>query len=150
MGSKDEIFVAAMRHILTVFGAEVRGALSMANGPRERAEAIIRASFSDRNFRPEIVSSWLNFYVQANASKPTKRLLHVYHKRLTSNLTSSLRELVGPAAPYIAKGIGAMIDGFYVQLAFNHSVDGKDNMVKLIIDYLDMSVERNRPNGHLY
>jgi len=37
-GSKEAIFVAAMRHVLTVFGAEVRGALAVAGTPRERVE----------------------------------------------------------------------------------------------------------------
>ena len=33
-GSKDQIFSAAMRHILSIFGAEVRGALAMAKTPK--------------------------------------------------------------------------------------------------------------------
>jgi TetR/AcrR family transcriptional repressor of bet genes len=35
-GSKEAIFVAAMRHVLTLYGAEVRGALATAETPRER------------------------------------------------------------------------------------------------------------------
>ena len=31
-GSKEEMFLAAMRHILTLYGAEVRGALAHADG----------------------------------------------------------------------------------------------------------------------
>ena len=75
-GSKEQIFAAAMRHILTLYGAEVRGALSMAKSPRERVEAIIRASFTPAQFRPEMVSAWLNFYVQAQRSDAARRLLH--------------------------------------------------------------------------
>lgn len=143
LGSKEDIFVAAMRHILTVFGAEVRGALSMANNPRERLEAVIRASFSERNFRPQVVSAWLNFYVQANASKQTKRLLSIYHRRLNSNLTAALRELVGSSASDVAKGIAAMIDGFYVQIALNRNYETKEKLVQVIVDYLDMSIAKN-------
>src|SRR5690606_11952972 len=62
-GSKEQIFLAAMRHVLTVYGAEVRGALLMAQGPKARLEAIIRAGFGPANFRPEVVAAWLNFYV---------------------------------------------------------------------------------------
>ena len=39
-GSKEQMFVAAMRHILTIYGAEVRGAMMMAKTPRERIEAV--------------------------------------------------------------------------------------------------------------
>jgi TetR/AcrR family transcriptional repressor of bet genes len=45
-GSKEEMFLAAMRHILTLYGAEVRGALVAAEGPEGRIRAILRASFS--------------------------------------------------------------------------------------------------------
>ena len=41
-GSKEQIFPAAMRHILSLYGAEVRGALVMAKTPRQRIEAIVR------------------------------------------------------------------------------------------------------------
>jgi TetR/AcrR family transcriptional repressor of bet genes len=68
-GSKEAMFAAAMRHVLTLYGAEVRGALSMARGPRQRVEAIIRASFTPAQFRPEMVAAWLNFYVQAQRSE---------------------------------------------------------------------------------
>ena len=71
-GSKDQMLLAAMRHILNLYGAEVRGAMSMANTPSERIEAIVRASFSSSNFRPDIVAAWLNFYVHAHKSKEVR------------------------------------------------------------------------------
>jgi AcrR family transcriptional regulator len=64
-GSKEEMFLAAMRHILTLYGAEVRGALAAAEGPEGRIKAILRASFSPGNFRREAVGAWLNFWVLA-------------------------------------------------------------------------------------
>ena len=45
-GSKEQMFLAAMRHILTLYGAEVRGALAAAEGPQGRLQAIVRASFA--------------------------------------------------------------------------------------------------------
>ena len=38
-GSKEKIFMAAMRHVLSVYGAEVRGALLMSDTPQQRVEA---------------------------------------------------------------------------------------------------------------
>ena len=67
-GGKAQIFIAAMRHILGIYGAGVRGALAAATGPRARLEAIIRASFEAGNFRNEVISAWMNFYVQVQTS----------------------------------------------------------------------------------
>ena len=116
-GGKEDIFLAAMRHTLTVYGAEVRGALTMARSPRERLEAVIRAGFSVTNFRPEIVSAWLNFYVLAQRMPQARRLLTIYQRRLDSNLRHALRPLVGDRAAAIARRMAAQIDGVYIRQA---------------------------------
>jgi TetR/AcrR family transcriptional repressor of bet genes len=114
-GGKDDMFLAAMRHTLTVYGAEVRGALAMARDPLSRVEAVIRASFSPANFRPEVVAAWLNFYVLARTNPGAARLLSIYHRRLRSNLLAGLRPLAGARAPELADRIGALIDGIYLR-----------------------------------
>jgi TetR/AcrR family transcriptional repressor of bet genes len=113
-GSKEQMLVAAMRHILTVFAAEVRGALVMARTPEERLEAVVRASFSSQNFRTETSAAWLHFYLQAQSSAPTRRLLSLYHRRLRSNLLAGFRPLVADAET-AAETIGALIDGVYLR-----------------------------------
>lgn len=113
-GSKEQMLVATMRHILTLFGAEVRGALAMARDPEQRIEAVVRASFASQNFRPATAASWLHFYLQAQTSEQTRRLLSVYHRRLRSNLMVGFKPLVGdPAAA--SETIGALIDGVYLR-----------------------------------
>jgi TetR/AcrR family transcriptional repressor of bet genes len=131
-GSKDQMLVAAMRHILTLFGAEVRGALVMADTPLSRIQAIVRASFSAGNFRPETVSAWLNFYVQAQTSDPARRLLSVYRKRMRSNLTYAFRPLVQDPSE-AAETIGALIDGVYIRQALRDGALGGDAATKLIM-----------------
>jgi len=116
-GSKEALFLAAMRHVLTVYGAEVRGALALAEGPRARLDAILRASFSATNFRRDVVGAWLNFYVLALTVPEARRLLAVYQRRLRSNLVAALRPLVGAEAGHVADRIGAMIDGVYLREA---------------------------------
>ena len=116
-GSKEAIFVAAMRHVLTVFGAEVRGALATADAPRARVEAVVRACFGPASFRREAVAAWLNFYVLAQTMPEARRLLAVYHARLRSNLVHGLRPLVGGRAGEVAEGLGALIDGVYLRRA---------------------------------
>ncbi|WP_136683749.1 choline-binding transcriptional repressor BetI [Falsirhodobacter xinxiangensis] len=116
-GGKEAIFLAAMRHILTLYGAEVRDELARAAGPEERLVAILRASFSAENFRREIISAWLNFYVLAQTVPEAKRLLMIYQRRLHSNLVDCLRPMAGARATSIAAGVGALIDGVYLRHA---------------------------------
>lgn len=114
-GGKNQIFLAAMRHTLTVYGAEVRGALAMADGPFARLEAIIRAGFTSSNFRREVIAAWLNFYVLAQSSPDAQRLLNIYQRRLHSNLVHDLRPLAGARSPDIAVRIAGLIDGLYLR-----------------------------------
>jgi TetR/AcrR family transcriptional repressor of bet genes len=116
-GSKEAIFLAAMRHILTLYGAGVRGALAAADGPEARVRAVVRASFTGDNFRAEVVAAWLNFYVLAQTQPEARRLLAVYQRRLQSNLRHALRPLLGAGAPDAARQIAAMIDGAYLHAA---------------------------------
>ena len=110
-GSKDRIFLAAMRQIMTLFGDGVKAGLAKATTPRERLGAIIDASFADDQFDPDIIAAWLVFYVQAQTSADAARLLRVYRKRLHSNLVSCLGDIVDTdAAEDIACGLGALID----------------------------------------
>ena len=116
-GAKDQIFLAAMRHILSLFGGSVRAGLARAKTPRARLEAIVRASFETGQFRRPVVSAWLNFYVQAHLSDEAERLLAVYQRRLRSNLVHALRPLVGARAGEAADTLAALIDGFYIRAA---------------------------------
>jgi len=114
-GGKEAMFLAAMRHVLTLYGAEVRGALAVAQGPQARVQAVVRASFSPANFRREVVGAWLNFYVMAQTMPEAARLLEVYQRRLRSNLRHDLRSLVGPRAAAVAEALAALIDGVYLR-----------------------------------
>lgn len=135
-GGKEAMFLAAMRHVLSLYGAEVRGALAVAEGPEGRLNAILRASFSPANFRREVVGAWLNFYVLAQTVPDARRLLGVYQARLHSNLMACLRPLAGSRAEVVAKGLAALIDGVYLREALSGKApDGKAS-VALVLDYL--------------
>lgn len=114
-GSKEDIFLAAMRHILTLYSAEVRGALALAEGPEQRLRAVIVSNFSPLNFRREVVGAWLNFWLMAQSVPQAKRLLAVYQRRLRSNLLADLRPLIPAQAEAVADGLGALIDGLYLR-----------------------------------
>ena len=139
-GSKEAMFAAAMRHVLSLYGAEVRGALSMARSPRERVEAIIRASFRPSQFRPEMVAAWLNFYVQAQRSDAARRLLHVYQRRLRSNLHHAFRQIAPGEARTLTRGLAAMIDGLYLRQALGEGGIAPETAVAVLLHYLDTSL----------
>lgn len=122
-GGKDQIFLAAMRRILSDFGAEIRQELHAAP-PEQRAEAIIRASFAPSCFAPETISAWMTFYVLAQTNSDALRLWTIYQSRIRSNLAHALRgRCADPVA--VAQTLSALIDGLYIRAALSdtHTAD---------------------------
>ena len=121
-GSKEQIFLDSMRHILKEFGISARARVALAANPRQQIHAIIAASFAPPQFERNVVAAWLTFYVQALRSAEAARLLRIYARRLDSNLVFHLRKLVSEAtARRTAQGLAAMIDGFYIRCALQDS-----------------------------
>jgi TetR/AcrR family transcriptional repressor of bet genes len=143
-GSKDEMFLAAMRHVLSVYGAEVRGALAMVDGPDARVRAILQASFTPTNFRREVVGAWLNFWVLAQTVPAARRLLAIYQRRLKSNLLAGLRPIAGARAEAIAEGLGAMIDGLYLREVLKDGIADGRAAVATALAYLDAELGKGR------
>lgn len=142
-GSKEQIFLAAMRHVLSLYGAEVRGALAMAEGPHDRLRAILCASFAALNFRREVIGAWLNFYVLAQTQPEAKRLLHVYQKRLHTNLMHDLKKLVGGRAGAVAEGLAALIDGVYIRQALRDGTPDGQAAAAMALNYLKLELEKH-------
>ena len=116
-GGKDQIFLAAMRRILSDFQAEVLGELARTSRDA-RAEAIIRACFAHSCFSPKAISAWMTFYVMAQSNSEALRLWRLYQRRLRSNLSHALRPVVSePKAA--AATLAALIDGLYLRAALN-------------------------------
>ena len=139
-GGKEQMFLAAMRHVLGVYGAEVRGALLMARGPRARLEAVIRAGFGTSNFRPEVIAAWLNFYVLARTSPDAARLLRVYQRRLHANLTHDLRPFLGDRAGATAERIGGLIDGLYLRQGLRVTAPDGQAGARAVLAALDLEL----------
>lgn len=140
-GSKEQIFLASMRHIQTMYRTRVLAELAEATTPRQRLNGIIAASFDEDEFAPEVISAWLIFYVQAQNSVPARRLLRVYTKRLHSNLVFNLRQLTNPAnADLIATAVGALIDGLYIRQALQENPLDRFQTMGLVWDYLEIKL----------
>ncbi|MFD1883299.1 choline-responsive transcriptional repressor BetI [Paracoccus pacificus] len=136
-GSKDQIFLAAMRQILADYAGSVRARLAQVQAPAERLDAIITGSFAPDNFHDEVISAWLNFYAMAQVSPDAARLLRVYRRRLRSNLLSALRPLTGDRAEGIAATTGALIDGVYLRAALSDLPADPDRAAGSVRRYLD-------------
>jgi TetR/AcrR family transcriptional repressor of bet genes len=138
-GSKDDLFLAAMRAILSDFGLEARRELIVAKLPRDRVSALVRASFGGRNFQPEVVAAWLNFYVLAQTQPPAARLLRIYQHRLVSNLTHALRPICTDAVA-VAQTTAALIDGLYIRHALTEAGPPDASAAILTVDrYIDLA-----------
>lgn len=135
-GSKEEMFLAAMRQLLAIYGAEVRGAIATSSGPQGRVRAVLIASFSPMNFRRDVVGAWLNFYVLAQSLPAAKRLLAVYQRRLHSNLVFGLRPIAGAKAGEMATGLAALIDGLYLREALKIGAPDGAAAVAIAMQYL--------------
>ncbi|MDP2062561.1 MAG: transcriptional regulator BetI [Phaeovulum sp.] len=140
-GSKEQIFLAAMRAILSIYAAEVRGALVVAEGHAGRLRAIVHASFAPGSFRREAIGAWLNFYVLAQTAPEARRLLAVYQRRLHSNLMHDLKPIVGARAGGVARGLGALIDGVYIRAALQPGATDRRAAAALVLAYLDRELE---------
>lgn len=135
-GGKEQIFAAAMRHILREFGGEVRRALALADSSRGRVDALISACFAPSCFAPVSISAWMSFYQQASSSAEAGRLLRLYHVRLRRNLTHALRPLDSNAERH-AESLAAMIDGLYIRAALTGMAPtDAEALVKLAVEDL--------------
>ncbi len=134
-GSKDQLFLQAMRYILRVYGNSVLESLP-GRGRRWRLDAIVEASFAPQNFQRETISAWLNFYVLSLTDAQAARLLRVYHRRLQSNLVVALRGL-SDQPHQTARTVGALIDGVYLRAVLTPGPTDPVAALKTIKDYLE-------------
>lgn len=147
-GSKDKIFLASIRYVLEIFRQEVSIRLKTATTPKERIVAIIDASFESNQFERDIIAAWLAFYMRALQSRPARRLLQVYARRLHSNLVFNLRQIFDAAtAEEVAQGLASMIDGFYIRHALQDGVPDRQGSRNMVKDYLDLWLERQIRSG---
>ena len=136
-GAKEELLQATMRQLLTDLGHDCVRALAAAVTPRERVSAVIAVNLSAAQFRQEIVHAWLAFYVQAQKSPLSRRLLRVYARRLHSNLMSGLVPLMARAeAERSAEAIAALIDGLYIRRALRDGLPNPASAAALVEDYV--------------
>jgi len=135
-GGKGALLAATMRALLVELQACVVPALRSARGPRERIEAVIDASFAERQFQPQVIVTWLAFWGQAPHDAELARLQRIYASRLESHLRHDLRPLIGPRAASAAAGLASMIDGLWLSFALGRPKAAPAAARALARDYL--------------
>jgi len=137
-GGKDQLFLAAMRHLLNDYAGGVSAVLRAAGEPRQRITGVIQQSFRVDQFEPAIVAAWLAFYVLAQSDRDARRLLGVYARRLNSNLVDALTRIIPRHdALRVAEGIAALIDGLYIRRALKDGPPDPASAIALVEDYVD-------------
>jgi TetR/AcrR family transcriptional repressor of bet genes len=134
-GGKDQLLLATMRHLLSELGEEIQGRLAGASTPRERLSAVIRGNFAAGQFRPAVISAWLAFYVQAQTDPDARRLLHVYTRRLESNLLHALRALTTrEQALRVAETAASLIDGVWIRRSLSDAPPDPEGAARIVED----------------
>lgn len=142
---KDALLFAAMRAILEELRSEALERLKRARTPRERLDAIVGACFAASQFSPDVMVAWLALYGSARKSSELSQILRLYHRRLNSNLVHELKPLAGAAAPGLAEGIAAMIDGLYLRYALAAEAVNPAHPLRLLEDYINAQLHAARP-----
>jgi len=142
-GGKDQLLLATMRHLLAELGEEIQERLGKARTPRERLSAVIRGNFAAAQFRPAVISAWLAFYVQAQTDPDARRLLHVYTRRLESNLLHALRSLTTREhAVRIAETAASLIDGVWIRRSLADGAPDPEGAARLVEDAVMEALRR--------
>lgn len=115
-GSKEQMLIAAMRHILRGYSQRVARHLRGQSTPRGRLYGIIQANFEPEVFHQRTISAWLSFYALAHVNPDAARLMSIYHRRLCSNLLHELRQLT-PNPIEAERILSTTIDGAYLRAA---------------------------------
>jgi TetR/AcrR family transcriptional repressor of bet genes len=143
-GSKDDLLIATMRHLLDELGAEIRRRTAEAADPIARVAAIIEGNFAPDQFRPAVISAWLAFYLQSQHDEEAARLLKVYLRRLESNLVHALSDMLPPElARETARGAAAMIDGLWLRAALPAGGVSSGEAARLVRDYVAKAVRQH-------
>ncbi len=144
-GGKDDLFLAAMRHLMTIFREDVSTRLQVATTPRERLSAVVAGSFTAAQFETTTVAAWTIFYAKAQSSPRYARLLHLYVRRLRSNLIHELKRIPTVRDPeQAAESIGAMIDGLYLRQGLQRAPASGSQCTAITEDLID-SLVADRP-----
>ncbi|HAE28652.1 MULTISPECIES: transcriptional regulator BetI [Hyphomonas] len=117
-GSKEEMFAAAMRLLMSGISDELVLELSKADSPLERARAVLRANLSDELFTHRNCFVWLQFWSETARSEELARLERINSQRFHRNLLDALSRLMPREhAERATQELVALVDGLWIRRA---------------------------------
>jgi TetR/AcrR family transcriptional repressor of bet genes len=143
-GGKEGLLEATMRSLIKEFFEVLQAELYQArNGTTmDRAMAIVRASISQSQTRPQVVKAWMGFWASAMHMPVLYRLQNVYSRRLQSSLVAVFRErLEAEPARDLAFTVAALIDGMWLRGSLAGGIDS-DYAAKQVNEYISLALTR--------
>lgn len=137
-GSKEELFAAAMRQLMSGISDELVLELGKADTPLARTQAVLDANLSDALFTHRNCFVWLQFWSETARSEELARLERINAQRFHRNLLDPLSKMMPrQEAKKATQELVAMVDGLWIRKAqANDSLSAADAR-RIAANYLD-------------
>lgn len=134
---KDEVLFAMVRLNNRALAEDVVARLKTARTQWERLLAIIEGNFPEGYFHQNVANAWLSVCAASNRNPRYARLQRLFHKRLASNLSSTLNRAVGPdQVRQLVLSIGIQIDGLWLRKSADPTID-RTTAINLILSSIE-------------
>jgi transcriptional repressor BetI len=113
---KEEVLFAMVRLNNRALAEDVVARLRRARNHWERLCAIIEGNFPAAYFHQNVANAWLSVCAASSGNPRYARLQRLFHRRLGSNLKSTLAPVLDPGAvSAMVLAIGVLIDGLWLR-----------------------------------
>ena len=137
-GSKEELFAAAMRQLMSDISDTLVYQLGKADTPLARAHAIIHANLSESLYTHRNCFVWLQFWSETARSEELARLERINAQRFRRNLLDALTKLLPRTeAERVVQELVAMVDGLWLRKAQNNQAVSPEAARAFVFSYLD-------------
>ena len=137
-GSKEELFAAVMRQLMSDISDTLVYELGKADTPLARAHAIIHANLSEPLYSHRNCFVWLQFWSETARSEELARLERINAQRFHRNLLDALGKLLTREdADQIVHELVAMVDGLWIRKAQDNEAISPETARTLVFDYLE-------------
>lgn len=144
-GGKDGLLEETMRSLIKEFFEVLHNELKEVRegSTFDKAMAIVRASISQSQTRPQVVKTWMGFWASAMHKQALFRLQNVYSRRLLSCLVVVFRERFPvERAREIAFTVAAMIDGMWLRGSLAGGIDSQ-HAADMINEYISLVLNKS-------
>lgn len=137
---KDEVLFGMVRYNNRILMEDVITRMRNAKTRWQRLVAIIEGNFPDHAFERNTANAWLSVCAAAGTSSGFEKLQAIFYRRLSSNLSSALAELLpSDQINQLIFGIGVMIDGLWLRKSAGNDLSSA-TAVSLVTDYITLSL----------